>query len=205
MSYEATIRLGPIVNASELVWDEKLEAGRYHYTAGAIRMPNSPVPVVLDHDLERPVGHVRRLDEHDGALHAHTVIDKPPRWLRDHNKASIAWAEDDAIAIGTEGLLVLRGELVEVTLVSPGETPRERTARVVKLTRITEPPPRRRTDLERRIDRALARKPRQTLADLERLAMAELRRRVQAGEDLELVHAQLTRQLEHQRLQLLAG
>jgi hypothetical protein len=136
----ALIRIGPIVKPSEHVW-RKADPGRYYYASGALRLPAAGVPLVISHDLEREVGWVDELlerddDQHGKCIYATGYVDEPVSWLRERGKASIAWHQDDAITGPADSLLVIRGEVVEVTLREPGGKPaRDPIAELVKLER----------------------------------------------------------------------
>lgn len=141
----ATIRLGPILVGPDLSQPEKLERNRWYYHPGALRLPAGGTLLVVDHDLEQPVGRVHELyetrDDEGRAVYCRATITDEPRWLRErYTAASVSFVEEDGIALGRGAVLYMRGELIEISLRSPSGNPaRDRSARITHLETIEEP------------------------------------------------------------------
>jgi len=156
----ATIRLGPVLVGSDLSQPEKLERNRWYYHPAALRLPDGGVPLVIDHNPERPIGRVHQVyettDDEGRAVYCRaTVTADPPHWLKERfTQASLCFLEEDAIALGNGAVLYTAGIVREVTLRSPRANPaRDRSARVIKLETIKQtamPMSRRRPEVDLR-------------------------------------------------------
>jgi hypothetical protein len=96
-------------------------------------------PVVVDHDMDRPVGVVdelMRLPWSDGRawLAARCTITDPPEWLKRGTKASFPWNWLHVHEVN--GWDCVRRSLIqEVSILSPSVQPKEPCAEVVLLER----------------------------------------------------------------------
>jgi hypothetical protein len=95
-----------------------------------------PAPVLVDHDVSRPIGFVRELSDFadtDGEwLCALVTITDPPTWLKNGTAASIATKAFERRNWGPLKRIV-RGWVTEVSVLSPGVRPAEPRAKVMGL------------------------------------------------------------------------
>jgi hypothetical protein len=173
------VRVGPIVDPAALLWTapEQIEPNRYFYRAGALRLPDEGVPLLVSHDADSEIGHVDELLERDGSVYARATVtaDDPPRWLYEGTRASVAFIAEDEIELQRGALLVLAADVQELTVTCNGALAREPTARVVEVEEIKTPPPK---PKPRRAPAAPAKRPRRTREAEE---MREYERRVRAA------------------------
>jgi hypothetical protein len=132
MNHTAMLKLGRIFDGVVLHDLDSLPAGRVYFQRGALRlMPNTAVCV--DHHEDRRVGIVRELFEHpdtDGVwLAALTTITDPPGWLKRGTPVSLSYINLHTQTLG-QASRVLRGLLVEASVLSPGVRPAEARAQV---------------------------------------------------------------------------
>jgi hypothetical protein len=132
MSHTAMLKLGRIFDGAMLHDLDSLPAGRVYFQRGSLRlMPNTAVCV--DHHEDRRVGIVREFFEHqdtDGQwLAALTTITDPPAWLKRGTPASLSYIDLHTQTLG-QASRVLRGLLIEASILSPGVRPAEARAGV---------------------------------------------------------------------------
>jgi len=129
-------RVAPVYH-SRLVLDPQLRREeRTLFQRGSMRMINSSVPLLIDHDPQQQVGQVHEVTEFrdaDGLWHAATAtVDDPPEWLKRGSACSIGFITLSQTQ--HHGCLrVLDAALKEVSLVSPTHRPLEPLARVLTL------------------------------------------------------------------------
>lgn len=134
MSLDALIKLARVVNAdTQHEIDNGTPADLYVQRRGLRLLNSSGVPLVVDHDLERPVGVVHRLlefNDTDGPwLWAKATISSPPDWLKQGTRCSYGWSTVHRSAHGW----VHDGLLSEVSVLSSAQTPVESRAHVAVL------------------------------------------------------------------------
>jgi hypothetical protein len=178
VTQRAVFRLGPLVTAD--VWENRtlVREGRWYYsTPSAFRLVRG-ASVCVDHD-KHPIG--KLLDQpyrwSDGAgewLACRAEITDPPAWLKEGTPASIGFLDHDVVTTRFgAGTRFGGGLILEVSLVSPNEKPRDEMAQVVLLREIT------------------------PLRLTREQAYAEVERRVGTGEDVEEVVRDLVERLDH--------
>jgi hypothetical protein len=135
-TFDATIKLWRLVDGANL-YDR---TGRELYWRGAMklgsalqnaRQSDDPVPVLVNHDDDRPIGVVRHLfnfvDTDGDWLCAACTVTSPPSWLKRGTAASIC----TQITMRSEENRVVRGYVPEVPVLSPGVRPAEPRAMVM--------------------------------------------------------------------------
>ena len=137
MSFSGVVKIAPILTESVLRNHSSQRAGKTFYQRGALTL-KAGAPLVIDHDMGRPVGVVNELVEFvetDGPwLCARCTITDPPSWLRRGTKASFAFYELQQQAVG-DWERVLRGLVSEVSILSAARRPKEPRAEVTLLYR----------------------------------------------------------------------
>lgn len=125
MSHSALIRFAPILSAEILLDPSKLRAGRSLYQDGGLTLVKD-APVVIDHDMDRPIGRIEELFRHedtDGPWYvARCTIDRAPGWVRRGTPASFSFANLGVRQDLGAGERILRALVTEVTVCSASFT-----------------------------------------------------------------------------------
>jgi phage head maturation protease len=135
---QALIRFAPLVTEEVLRDPAALNPQRIYYQRGALRLlGDRPVPLLINHDVNRQVGEVTEfveLEEADGLwLYARATVTDPPEWLTvQRTKASFGFGPVERQRFGNLDR-VLRGVVREVSILSPSRAPADELARVVLL------------------------------------------------------------------------
>jgi hypothetical protein len=138
VTHTALIRFAPVFSTEQVLDPALVVRGRTLYQAGSLTLEGE-VPVLVDHDHDRPIGLVHELLEHtdaDGSWHAALVSldESVPGWVKRGSAASFAIATVERQQIG-DTTRVLRGLVFEVSVLSPGVKPAEPLAQVLTIRR----------------------------------------------------------------------
>jgi hypothetical protein len=134
-THTATIKIAPVASAERLSDPAWQRPGRVLFWRGALQLlpGRLPIPVVIDHDTSRQVGHVDSLFEMDwidGAwICARATLDNAPGWLKPFTTRA-SFGRFDV----SESEPVTRAFVKEVTLCCESE-PLEPRAELVSLKR----------------------------------------------------------------------
>ena len=86
MTHDAIIKFAPVLTAERFDNPRENRAGRKFYRRLTLLPDARGVPLGVDHDLSRVIGHVDKLfrfDWTDGLwIAAHATIEEPPPWLK---------------------------------------------------------------------------------------------------------------------------
>ena len=140
MTWETVVRFVPAYDTRHLVGDV-VNAPALLVTPDAVNRMRSdePTPVVIDHDEQRVVGHVKNLYVWDDCDYGTRVrkwhfaaceLDEKPDWLK--RGTGVSWSYHPLHEYAAnKGTQVMTSCLIrEVSLLSPAETPKEPLARV---------------------------------------------------------------------------
>ena len=140
MSWEAVLRFAPAYDTRHLVGDV-VDAPALLVTADAVKRMKStePTPVVIDHNEQRVVGHVKNVYVWDDVDYGTRVrkwhfaaceLDAKPDWLKRGSGVSWGYHPLHEYA-GNRDTTVLTSCIIrEISLLSPARTPLEPLARV---------------------------------------------------------------------------
>ena len=136
MNQAAIIKLAPILTAERWKNPEWERPGRDFYWSGSLALlPKREIPLLVDHDVSRPIGYVRELSELDWVdgrwIAAHVTVTDAPLWLSKDTAASFERYDLHAPPIDAGGERVARAFVSEVSVLSPSVMPAEPLARVM--------------------------------------------------------------------------
>ncbi|HEY2371774.1 MAG TPA: hypothetical protein VGH82_04425 [Gaiellaceae bacterium] len=123
-----------LIRVGRLYTGEPVPAGETRYQRGCMRiLPGriDPIPLIVDHNVERQIGLVDVIIELDGWLAFRCTLQEAPSWLRKGTGASAGYKVLHRQQLG-DGERVLDAILDEVT-VTVGQTPVNAGARVMLL------------------------------------------------------------------------
>ena len=99
---------------------------------------DEPIPVVVDHDLDRQIGTVRSIDVWDDVMpgafvapwfFAHVDLEDPPEWLK--RGGGVSWSHRNVHSMEIAGTTLLRSAIIdEVSILTPSTQPAEPLAQV---------------------------------------------------------------------------
>ena len=140
MSYDATIAIAPLLDATRFGNPEWEREGRDSYWGGSLTLLHREgVPLLVDHEDNRQIGTVHALYEleTDGGrwVCASATITKSPAWLRKGTPASFRRHDVHTVESAKGAERVGAAFVGEVSVLPPGVEPAEPLARVLLLER----------------------------------------------------------------------